>query len=91
MRYLPSKGTTKLRQMKVVEGDLRQGKGKEGRKKWINLINKKGVSEWTTYLVGGMISTTSKKNTWRLIKIEIDNVTWEEMKIRAAWRQHGGI
>lgn len=28
------------------------------------------------YLVGGMISTTSKKNTWRLIKIEIDNVTF---------------
>lgn len=28
------------------------------------------------YLVGGMISTTSKKNTWRLIRIDIDNVTY---------------
>lgn len=29
----------------------------------------------TTSDVGGIISTTSKKNTWRLIKIDIDNVT----------------
>lgn len=29
----------------------------------------------TTRDVGGIISTTSKKNTWRLMRIEIDNVT----------------
>lgn len=29
----------------------------------------------TTKDVGGMISTTSRKNTWRLINIEIDRVT----------------
>lgn len=29
----------------------------------------------TTNDVGGMISTTSKKNTWRLIRIDMDNVT----------------
>lgn len=29
----------------------------------------------TTSDVGGMISTTSKKNTWRLIKIDIESVT----------------
>lgn len=33
----------------------------------------------TTNDVGGMISTTSKKNTWRLIKIDIDNVTWKNI------------
>lgn len=32
-------------------------------------------SSGTTRLVGGMISTTSKKNTCRLIRIEMDNVT----------------
>lgn len=35
-------------------------------------------SSGTTRDVGGMISTTSRKNTWRLIKIEIDSVTWSE-------------
>lgn len=29
----------------------------------------------TTSDVGGMISTTSRKNTWRLINIDIDSVT----------------
>lgn len=33
-------------------------------------------SSGTTSDVGGIISTTSRKNTWRLIKIEIDSVTW---------------
>jgi len=32
-------------------------------------------SSGTTRLVGGMISTTSKKNTCKLIKIDMDNVT----------------
>lgn len=32
-------------------------------------------SKGTTNDVGGIISTTNKKNTWRLINIEIDNVT----------------
>jgi len=32
-------------------------------------------SNGTTNDVGGIISTTSKKKTWRLIKIDIDNVT----------------
>lgn len=32
-------------------------------------------SNGTTNDVGGIISTTSRKNTWRLIKIEIDRVT----------------
>ena len=30
----------------------------------------------TTSDVGGMISTTSKKNTYKLVRIEIDSVTW---------------
>ena len=29
----------------------------------------------TTREVGGMISTTSRKNTYRLVRIDIDNVT----------------
>jgi len=33
-------------------------------------------SRGTTKLVGGMISTTSKKNTWRLMRIEIAKVTY---------------
>lgn len=32
----------------------------------------------TTNEVGGIISTTSKKNTWRLIRIDIDNVTYNK-------------
>lgn len=32
-------------------------------------------SSGTTNDVGGIISTTSKKNTWRLIKIDIESVT----------------
>ncbi len=28
--------------------------------------------------VGGIISTTSKKNTWRLMRIDIDNVTCKQ-------------
>lgn len=32
-------------------------------------------SKGTTKDVGGIISTTSKKNTWRLIRMDIDNVT----------------
>lgn len=32
-------------------------------------------SKGTTSDVGGIISTTNKKNTWRLIRIEMDNVT----------------
>lgn len=30
----------------------------------------------TTRLVGGMISTTRRKNTWRLMRIEIAKVTY---------------
>lgn len=41
----------------------------------------------TTNDVGGMISTTSKKNTWRLIKIDIDNVTWKK-KITIDIKRH---
>ena len=33
-------------------------------------------SSGTTSDVGGMISTTSRKNTWRLMRIDIDRVTW---------------
>jgi len=32
----------------------------------------------TTNEVGGIISTTRRKNTWRLIRIEIDKVTWKQ-------------
>lgn len=32
-------------------------------------------SKGTTNDVGGIISTTSRKNTWRLIRIDIDSVT----------------
>lgn len=36
-------------------------------------------SKGTTNDVGGIISTTSKKNTWRLMRIDIDNVTcWKK-------------
>ena len=35
-------------------------------------------SRGTTNDVGGIISTTSKKNTWRLIRIEIESVTCRE-------------
>ncbi|KAH0560627.1 hypothetical protein KQX54_006502 [Cotesia glomerata] len=35
-------------------------------------------SSGTTRDVGGIISTTSKKNTWRLMRIDIDNVTWNK-------------
>ena len=33
-------------------------------------------SSGTTSDVGGMISTTSKKNTYKLVRIEMDSVTW---------------
>lgn len=33
----------------------------------------------TTKDVGGIISTTKRKNTWRLIRIEIDKVTWNKL------------
>lgn len=33
-------------------------------------------SNGTTKDVGGMISTTNRKNTWRLMRIEIESVTW---------------
>jgi len=33
-------------------------------------------SSGTTSDVGGMISTTSRKNTWRLMRIEMESVTW---------------
>lgn len=36
----------------------------------------------TTSDVGGMISTTSKKNTWRLISMEIDKVTFNKIENR---------
>jgi hypothetical protein len=36
-------------------------------------------SRGTTRLVGGMISTTSRKNTWRLMRIEIESVTWRKV------------
>lgn len=32
-------------------------------------------SNGTTSDVGGIISTTRRKNTWRLIRMDIDNVT----------------
>lgn len=32
-------------------------------------------SKGTTRDVGGMISTTSRKNTWRLMRIEMERVT----------------
>lgn len=41
----------------------------------------------TTNDVGGMISTTNKKNTWRLIKIDMDNVTWNKYKIYMLFKQ----
>ena len=37
-------------------------------------------SSGTTRLVGGMISTTSRKNTWRLIRMDMDNVTCVTMQ-----------
>lgn len=33
----------------------------------------------TTSEVGGIISTTSRKNTWRLINMEMDSVTWNKI------------
>ena len=33
----------------------------------------------TTNDVGGMISTTSRKNTYKLVRIEIDSVTWKDI------------
>lgn len=45
-------------------------------------------SKGTTRLVGGIISTTSRKNTWRLIKIEMDNVTYITKKTK---RKRGSI
>lgn len=33
-------------------------------------------SKGTTKDVGGIISTTSKKNTWRLMRIDIESVTY---------------
>lgn len=38
-------------------------------------------SKGTTNDVGGMISTTSRKNTWRLINIDIERVTCKKNKI----------
>lgn len=35
-------------------------------------------SSGTTREVGGIISTTRRKNTWRLMRMEIDNVTWNK-------------
>ena len=32
----------------------------------------------TTSDVGGIISTTRRKNTYKLVKIEMDNVTWKD-------------
>ena len=34
-------------------------------------------SKGTTREVGGMISTTSKKNTYSDVRMEMDRVTWE--------------
>jgi hypothetical protein len=31
----------------------------------------------TTNEVGGIISTTSRKNTYKLVKIEMESVTWK--------------
>ena len=36
----------------------------------------------TTREVGGMISTTSRKNTYKLVRIEMDNVTCNAEKER---------
>ena len=33
----------------------------------------------TTSDVGGMISTTSRKNTYKLVRMEMDNVTWKQL------------
>ena len=35
----------------------------------------------TTSDVGGIISTTRRKNTYKLVKIEMDNVTWNDINI----------
>lgn len=37
-------------------------------------------SSGTTNDVGGIISTTSRKNTWRLIRIDIDSVTYKKIE-----------
>lgn len=38
----------------------------------------------TTNEVGGIISTTRRKNTWRLISMDIDSVTWNHEK-KSGW------
>lgn len=40
----------------------------------------------TTNDVGGIISTTRRKNTWRLIRIEIDNVTCVKVMIMHCYK-----
>jgi hypothetical protein len=43
-------------------------------------------SNGTTSDVGGMISTTSRKNTWRLIRIDMDSVTCAQKELAFAIR-----
>ena len=42
-------------------------------------------SSGTTNDVGGIISTTRRKNTWRLIRMEIDSVTCNDKIFLSSW------